>query len=72
MASKSNQTESTGAAVQPKAPQKFTVERLRENCRALFGVSASTFDGATYGMTGRYTVDEMKAHIEKWGKEGVK
>lgn len=54
---------------QGKATKKFTVEKLGKNCRELFGVSSSTYAGATYGMTGDYTVEEMKAHIEKWGKK---
>ena len=47
-------------------------EKLRLNCRRLFGVSTSTFDGATYGLTEKYTVEEMRAHIEAWKKKGVK
>ncbi len=58
----------TGAA----APRKFELSKLQENCRALFGVSTSTFVGATVGMKGRYSVEEMKAHIEDWKKKGVK
>lgn len=54
------------------AAPKYTVEKLRLNCRKLFGVSTSTFAGATYGMTGKYTVEEMKTHIEAWKKKGVK
>lgn len=72
MASKSKTAGSGEATAKSKTPQKFTVEKLRENCRQLFGVSTSTFAGATYGMTGKYTVEEMKAHIEEWGKKGVK
>ena len=49
-----------------------TLEKLRLNCRRLFGVSTSTFDGATYGLTEKYTVEEMRAHIEAWKKKGVK
>lgn len=67
------------AAVRAKAPAKvaeaepkFTVEKLQANCRQLFGVSTSAFAGATYGMTGKYTVKEMKAHIEAWQKKEVK
>ena len=38
----------------------------------LFHVSASTFAGATAGMTGEYTVEEMRKHIDEWlGKEAV-
>ena len=48
------------------------LEKLRLNCRRLFGVSTSTFDGATYGLTEKYTVEEMRAHIEAWKKKGVK
>mgnify|MGYP001045949145 CR=1 FL=1 len=59
------------ATTQEKAQApKFTVERLGANCRQLFGVSSCTFAGATHGMTGEFTVEEMKAHIEKCcGKE---
>lgn len=58
----------TGAA----APRKFELSKLQENCRALFGVSASTFAGATVGMKGKFSVEEMRAHIEAWKKKGVK
>lgn len=51
---------------------KFTVERLREKCFALFGVTTSTFDGATYGLDGEYTVEEMKDKIAKWQNKEVK
>ena len=51
---------------------KFSVEKLGTNCRQLFGVSTSTFTGATCGMTGKYTVEEMREHIEDWKKKGVK
>lgn len=57
------------AASAAQAP-KFTVERLGADCRQLFGVSSCTYAGATHGMTGKYTVEEMKAHIKEWcGKE---
>lgn len=50
--------------------QKFPIERLASACRTLFNVSASTFAGATAGMTGEYTVNEMQQHINDWlGKE---
>ena len=52
--------------------KKFPVEKLQANCQQLFNVSTSTFAGATYGMTGSYTVEEMKAHLETWKKKGVK
>lgn len=72
MASKTKANVTVAAQAQAEAGMKFTVEKLRENCRQLFGVSTSTFIGATYGMTGKYTVEEMRTHIEKWGKKGVK
>ncbi len=72
MAKKDTKTATAAAPDKAPAPQRFTVAKLRENCRQLFGVSSSTFDGATNGMTGTYTVEEIKVHIEKWVKEGVK
>ncbi len=52
--------------------QKFAIKKLQENCMQLFGVSASTFVAATYKMTGQYTVEEMKKHIETWKSEAWK
>lgn len=52
--------------------QKFAIKKLQENCMQLFGVSASTFVAATYKMTGKYTVEEMKKHIETWKTEAWK
>lgn len=72
MANKPKTTANADTPVQAGTAKKYTVEKLRENCRQLFGVSTSTFAGATYGMTGTYTVDEMRTHIEEWGKKGVK
>ncbi|MCC8157310.1 MAG: hypothetical protein LIO54_08545 [Oscillospiraceae bacterium] len=53
-----------------KEETKFSLENLAKNCRPLFGVSSCTFAGATAGLTGEYTVSEMKSIIKKWcGKE---
>lgn len=71
MAGKNTSAELAKAAAKSPAPKKYTVERLRANCLKLFGVTTSTFAGATYGMTGTYTVEEMKAHIEAWKKKEV-
>ncbi len=60
------------APTKEAAVRKFSIEKLRENCRQLFGVSTSTFDGVTYRLTGKYTIDEMKARIDAWEKKGVK
>lgn len=55
----------------PASPAKHTVARLRRDCFRVFGVTTSTFDGATFGMKGTYTVEEMKAHLKKWGETPV-
>lgn len=72
MATKNKSAESSAVSAQSETEQKYTVEKLRENCRRLFGVSTSTFAGATNGMTGKYTVEEMRSHIKAWGEKGVK
>lgn len=51
---------------------KYSIDKLRENCLLLFGVSVSTFDGATHNITGDFTVDEMKDTLKKWGEKEVK
>lgn len=51
---------------------KFSVEKLRENCLTLFGVTTSTFDGATNGLSGDYTVEEMRKNIAEWQKKEAK
>lgn len=51
------------------AEQTFTVAQLRQSARILFGISQSTYDGATDGLTGEFTVTAMREHIEKWLKE---
>lgn len=61
-------------AAEPKAaPKKFPIEKLAPCHRSVFGVSASTFAGATAGLSGEFTVEEMKARIKAWlnGKIGV-
>lgn len=54
--------------------ERFTLEQLRAHRMALFGVEASTFDGATFGMDegGTYTVEEIRNTIERWGKKEAK
>jgi len=46
--------------------RKIPIEKLRRSCVKLFGVTPSTFDGATVGLAGEFTVAEMQAHIDKW------
>lgn len=50
---------------------KFSVERLRKDCSKLFGVSISTYDGATHGLDEEYSVEEMKNIINNWLKKEV-
>lgn len=72
MGAKRNEAVAEAATPETAQAPKFTVERLAANCRQLFGVSSCTYAGATYGMTGEYTVEEMKKHIEEWKKKEVK
>ena len=55
-----------------EAAPKYSIEKLRDNCLALFGVTSSTFDGATHKLDGEYTVEEIKTTIEKWQKKEAK
>ena len=50
----------------PAAEKKFTKERLRRDCRALFDVDESAFDGALHGRGGEISVGEAKAVIKAW------
>ena len=71
MAIKNKEMEEKGAIEQVKI-KKYAIKKLQAHCQQLFGVSLSTFVGATYGMTEEYTIEEMKTHIETWKKKGVK
>ena len=51
---------------------KFTLEKLRNSCRELFGITQSAFDGAAYGLSGEYTVAEMKSIIAAWQRKEVR
>ena len=64
--------EETKKEVQAVPVPKFTIEQLRENCKKLFDVTASTFDGATYNLKGKYTVSKMKAIIDRWKNKEVR
>ena len=55
-------------AAKPAEPT-FTIEQLRPDARVLFGISQSTYDGATHGLTGEFTVKAMREHIDNWLKE---
>lgn len=58
--------------VKAATEKKFPLEKLRANCKKLFGVTDCAFAGATHGMTGSYTVEEIKAQLEKWRRTEVK
>lgn len=50
------------------APVKYPLTRLRRDCRKLYGVSTSTFDGAAVGYKpeDEFTVAEMGDIIKVW------
>lgn len=54
----------TPASEQPTKEPVFSLERLRRDCFKVFGVTPSTFDGATYGLTGEFTVNELREKIQ--------
>lgn len=53
------------------AERTFTLDALQKHCKELFGVTSSTFAGATNGMSAdkKYTVEEVKKTIDEWGKK---
>lgn len=52
---------------------KYQLSKLRENAVKIFGVSTSTFAGATAKLPdGEYTIEEIKATIQKWQNKEVK
>lgn len=51
---------------------KFSLDVLRKNCVKLFKVSSSTFDGATNGLVGDFTVTEIKNKIKGWCEQPIK
>lgn len=55
-----------------KREKKIPLEKLRRSCVNLFGITPSTFDGATVGLTGKYSVEEMQKIISTWLKKEVK
>lgn len=64
--------EKVEAAEAVQTDPKFSIEKLRANCMTLFDVTTSTYDGATHGLDGEYTVAEMKKTIEKWENTKIK
>lgn len=72
MATKKAKTPQPVVETVEKKVRKVPLDNLRRSCVKLFGVSFSTFDGATAGLTGKYTVDEMRDIIDKWLRKEVK
>lgn len=46
--------------------KKYPLLLLRENCVEIFGCTSSTFDGATFGMSGSFSKKEIANAIEKY------
>lgn len=46
----------------------FSLERLRQDCFSVFGVTTSTFDGATCGLSlqSEHTLESVRELIEVW------
>lgn len=76
MAKEIASTEATTSTVEPKknpVEKKFPYAVLVANCVKLFGVTSSTFAGATIGKEdGYYTVSEMKGILDSWMKKPIK
>lgn len=72
--SKESKNPTEQPAMQEKTEEKkFQLEELRKECLKLFGVTSSTFAGATADLKGNeYSVSEIKQHIETWKKKEVK
>ena len=66
-----DKTEQVGKQAERPAEPTFSVEQLRPSARNLFGISQSTYDGATASIDREqtFTVDGMRQHIERWLKE---
>ena len=54
-----------------KKPAVFSLGRLRIDCFKLFGITTSTFDGATHKLKGEYTVEDMRKIITDWQSKPV-
>lgn len=58
--------------VQPNQQKQkvFPIAQLRKNCLDLFGVTLSTFDGATHDVNSdHFTLEEMNHLIKVWGEK---
>lgn len=61
------------ASEQPAVKEPvFSLERLRHDCFQIFGITPSTFDGATYGLEGEFTIKELREKIQAWQNTRVR
>ena len=72
MANRQKEGINTDSQEKRKDTRMFPLASLQANCRKLFGVLTCTFVGATCGMSGSYTVEDMRGHIETWKRKGVR
>ena len=69
-ANKTNTETKTPAKKEPV----FSLDRLSKDCTELFGITPSTFAGATCSLKDpnkKYTVAEMKKLLDDWGNTPV-
>lgn len=52
--------------------QKYSIPLLQRHAFELFNVPTSTFVGATEGLDGEYTVEEVRQIINDWKKKEAK
>lgn len=57
-----------------KQEKRFTLEKLRDNCVELFGITTTTFAGATAALPSKklHTVAEVRKAIDEWLKKEAK
>ena len=70
---KANVTETKAPPAAPSKEPEYCLDALRKHCRKLYGISASTFDGATCGLDPKkgYTKKAISDYIGKWLKKEV-
>jgi hypothetical protein len=61
------EAKTTAKAAEPA----FSLDSLQTHCKELFGVTSSTFAGATNSLSTekKYTIAEVKTAIDEWGKK---
>lgn len=73
MAKEAKHTAEPAAVQKTTEEKKFPLEELGKSCVKLFGVTSSTFAGATADLAGKeYSTQEVRQHIEAWKKKEVK